>query len=111
MTHPTDTRSTPTMNHQELVKIREHYDTTSTAEDMKDGIWDPEVDPDPMVTTSLRLPKSLLDWVREQAGVEHTKPTALIRRWIEQRRDDDSLAAGATARIERLEQAVFHKAG
>ena len=112
MIHPPRTReSAPTMNHQELVKIREYYDTTSTAEDMKDGIWDPEVDPDPMVTTSLRLPKSLLDWVREQAGVEYTKPTALIRRWIEQRRDDDSLAAGATARIERLEQAVFHKAG
>ncbi len=68
--------------------------------------------PDPMITTSLRLPKSLLDWVREQAAAEHTKPTALIRRWIEQRRDDDSLTAGgATARIERLEQAVFHKAG
>ncbi len=64
-----------------------------------------------MITTSLRLPKSLLDWVREQAAAEHTKPTALIRRWIEQRRDDDSLTAGATARIERLEQAVFHKAG
>jgi len=60
-----------------------------------------------MVTTSLRMPKSLLDWVRGQAAKEHVRPTVLIRQWIEQRRDvgGDDLAG----RVERLEQAVFHK--
>ncbi len=38
-----------------------------------------------MVSLSLRLPKSLLDWVCTQARTEHTKPTQLIRRWIEER--------------------------
>jgi hypothetical protein len=60
-----------------------------------------------MVTTSLRLPKSLLNWVRGQAAKEDVRPAVLIRQRIEQRREagDDDLAG----RIERLEQAVFHK--
>jgi hypothetical protein len=73
---------------------------------MEGGRWETEVDPDPMVTTSLRLPKSLLDWIRSQAAAEHVKPTALIRQWIEERRasGDQSVAA----RLARLENHVFH---
>lgn len=100
-----------TMTPKKLAELREHYDTTSTAEEMltDGGRWETDVDPDPMVTTSLRLPRSLLDWVREQAAEERVKPTALIRRWIEDRRevDDDDVPA----RLARLEQAVFHRAG
>jgi hypothetical protein len=57
----------------------------------------------------VRLPKSLLDWVRDQAAAQHVRPSVLIRQWIEQRRDAggrsglDKLAA----RVERLEHAVF----
>ena len=39
---------------------------------------------DPMITTSLRLPKSVLDRVRLLAARDGVKPTALIRRWTEQ---------------------------
>lgn len=99
-----------TMTPDELAALREYYDNTSTADDMlTGGRWETDVDPDPMVTTSLRLPKSLLDWVREQAVEQRVKPTALIRRWIEDRRagaDDD-----VVGRLTRLEQAVFHRAG
>jgi len=52
------------MNKQELARLRDHYDNNSTAEDMENGVWETDVDPDPMVTTSLRLPKLLLDWVQ-----------------------------------------------
>lgn len=38
---------------------------------------------DARCTTSTILPKSLLDWVRAQARIEHAKPTQLILRWIE----------------------------
>jgi len=83
----------------------------STADEMADGTWETDVDVDPMVTTSLRLPKSLLDRVREQAAAEHVKPTALVRRWVEQRHADDGAPTGTAGRLERLEQAVFHQAG
>ena len=39
---------------------------------------------DPMITTSLRLPQSVLDRVRVLAARHGMKPTALIRRWTEQ---------------------------
>jgi len=99
-----------TMNRKELLETRDYYDTHSTADEMANGTWETDVDPDPMVTTSLRLPKSLLDWVREQATAEHVKPTALVRRWIEQQHADDRAPTGTAERLERLEQAVFHQA-
>jgi len=99
------------MNRKELLEMRDYYDTHSTADEMANGgTWETDVDPDPMVTTSLRLPKSLLDWVREQATAEHVKPTALVRRWIEQHHADDRAPTGTAERLERLEQAVFHQA-
>ena len=69
-----------------------------------------------MVVTSLRLPKSLLDWVRQQAEAERVKPTALIRRWIEDRRPAQSRTGQVTlaelaARVDRLESVTLHVAG
>lgn len=99
---------------EELAELREHYDTTSTADQMtaEAGRWETDIDPDPMVTTSLRIPKSLLDWVRERAADERVRPSALIRRWIEDHRDGGvAAAAEVTARLERLEHAVFDQAG
>lgn len=89
-------------------QLRDHYDNVDTSADMEDGHWESETDQDPMVTTSLRLPKSLLDWVRQQAETERVRPTALIRHWIEERRvGADSMAE----RLTRLEAAVFHGQG
>ena len=62
-----------------------------------------------MITTSVRLPKSVLDWVRRSAAAQHVRPSVLIRQWIEQHRDaaetDDPVSLAA--RVERLEHAVF----
>lgn len=66
--------------------LRRHYDTTDQALMVDRAVLETEVAADPMVTTSLRLPKSLLDWVRRQAEEQDLKPTALIRRWVEERR-------------------------
>ncbi|MDN5915042.1 MAG: hypothetical protein L0I76_08035 [Pseudonocardia sp.] len=104
------------MNKQKTDELRDHYDTTDTSDQMDGGTWETDVDPNPMVTTSLRLPKDVLDWVREQAAEQHTKPTALIRQWIEQRqaisrRPHKLVTGGRPAeleeRLQRLEQAVF----
>jgi len=67
-----------------------------------------------MIITSLRLPKSLLDWVRDQAAAEVLRPSALLRRWIEERRDDTggsrvtgSEVGDLAERVRRLEEIVL----
>ncbi|MGH9067836.1 MAG: hypothetical protein ACRD0J_10155 [Acidimicrobiales bacterium] len=92
-----------------LDDIAAHADSHDFALEMDQGVWEDDTQPDPMVTTSLRLPKSLLDWVRERAADQHVRPSVLIRQWIEQRRD---VGGGAgiedlAVRVERLERAVF----
>lgn len=90
-------------------EIADHAQAHDFSAEMEQGVWETDSDADPMVTTSLRLPKSLLDWVREQSATQHLRPSGLIRQWIEQRRD----AGGApvieelAARLERLEHRVF----
>ena len=88
------------MDEQKLAQLRDHYDTADLTAEIERARWETDVEPDPMVTTSLRLPKSVLDWVRQQAEAERVKPTALIRRWIEQQRDDR--ARDVSGRLERL---------
>lgn len=89
--------------------IAEYADTHDFAEEMESGTWESDTELDPMVTTSVRLPKSLLDWIRDHAARQHVRSSALIRQWLEQQRDAD--ASGSTndleARVERLETAVF----
>ncbi len=92
-----------------LDEIAAHAQTHDFSAEMEKGVWESETEADPMVTTSLRLPKSLLDWVREQAAAQHVRPSVLIRQWLEQRRDAGAEAGveGLAARIDRLERAVF----
>jgi hypothetical protein len=90
----------------EIADYAEHHDF---ATEMEQGSWEAGTDADPMITTSVRLPKSLLDWVRRSAAAQHVRPSVLIRQWIEQHRDaaETEDTAGLAARVERLEQAVF----
>jgi len=90
----------------EVADNAEHHDL---AAEMEQGSWAAATDADPMITTSVRLPKSLLDWVRHAAAAQHVRPSVLIRQWIEQHRDaDETEGAGDLAgRVERLERAVF----
>ncbi len=100
------------MDDRERDALRDYFDGSDLSDAIESAVWETEVDNDPMIVTSVRLPKSLLDWVREQAVVEQIKPTALIRRWIEARRrastgqqsgaGDDAVAQLAQ-RVSRLE--------
>jgi hypothetical protein len=91
-----------------LDEIAEYADSHDFSAEMEQGVWEDDTEADPMITTSVRLPKSLLDWVREQAATQHVRPSVLIRQWLEQHRD-----AGAGSmndlltRVTRLESAVF----
>lgn len=74
--------------------ITEYAQAHDFAAEIKQGTWEEDTESDPMVTTSVRLPKSLLDWVREQAASRHMRPSVLIRQWLEQQRDAaDDLAS------------------
>ena len=90
----------------EIADYAEHHDF---AAEMEQGTWEAGTDADPMITTSVRLPKSLLDWVRHRAATQHVRPSVLIRQWIEQQRDaaEAEDARDLAARVERLERAVF----
>lgn len=87
----------------EITQYAQAHDFTA---DMEQGTWEEDTESDPMVTTSVRLPKSLLDWVREQAARQHVRPSVLIRQWIERQRDAEE-AEDLAARVARLEGAVF----
>ncbi len=92
-----------------LDEIATHAEAHDFAGEIDRGVWEEDTETDPMITTSLRLPKSLLDWVRERAADQHVRPSVLIRQWVEQRRD----AGGGVGvedlavRVEHLEKAVF----
>ena len=91
-----------------LDEIADYAERHDFAAEMEQGSWEADTDADPMITTSVRLPKSLLDWVRQRAAAQHVRPSVLIRQWIEQRRDAEAEGAGDLAvRVERLERAVF----
>jgi len=90
----------------EIADYAHHHDF---AAEMEQGSWEVDIDADPMVTTSVRLPKSLLDWIRHRAAAQHVRPSVLIRQWIQQHRDaaEAEGAGDLAARVERLERAVF----
>ena len=92
-----------------LEEAAAYAETHDLADEMDGGQWidATEPDPDPMISTSLRLPQSLLDWVRQQAAEQGIKHTALIRIWLEQKRGG---TVDINQRVRRLEAAVFHKA-
>jgi len=94
------------MDQDKLRKLREYYDKGNSVGG-EDGVWETDVEDDPMVTTSIRLPRSLLDWVRAQADEQGAKPTALIRQWIEARHDDEHHVPNIEDRLAALENAVF----
>jgi hypothetical protein len=109
-------RKVESVDDRDLDVMREHFDSSDLSDAIDSATWQTEVDSDPMIVTSVRLPKSLLDWVREQAAVEQLKPTALIRRWVEDRRrastgpqaglQDDAVARLAD-RVTRLEEVAL----
>lgn len=76
------------MNRKTIDDLAQHYDNHDTVREMEGGDVHTPVT-DPMVVVSVRLPKDTMDEVRAMASQQSTRPTALIRQWIE-----EQLAAG-----------------
>ena len=70
------------MNHDELNELRDYYDNTDVASQFSDAEPDTRTTDEVMVSTSIRLPQSLVDKVREQAAVLGIPATTLMRQWV-----------------------------
>jgi predicted DNA binding CopG/RHH family protein len=65
---------------EELAELADYYDKNDTSVEMEAGEW---VDPRPMVTTSLRLPDTMVTALKEEARRKGVRYTALVREVLE----------------------------
>jgi predicted DNA binding CopG/RHH family protein len=94
----------------ELEQLTDYYDTHDTSEEMEHGTW---VEPQPMATTSLRLPADVISQLKRQAQARHVRYTTYVRSILENaaRGEPPIDAADITRRLERIEQAVTGRRG
>jgi predicted DNA binding CopG/RHH family protein len=88
----------------ELQQLAGYYDSRDTSAEMEHGTW---VEPQPMATTSLRLPADVISELKAQAQARHVRYTAYVRSILE-RAANGTLPdmADITERLERIERAV-----
>ena len=72
-----------------LDELREHYDHTDQAAALADAIHGTAAAP-VLVSTSIRLPKTLMDAVRARASAAGVPATTLMRDWITARIETDN---------------------
>jgi predicted DNA binding CopG/RHH family protein len=81
------------MDQRKIDELREHYDTTDVAEHFQDATLSTQVADEVLVSTSIRLPQSLVNRVRDQAATLGVPATALMRQWVTERATDSSTPA------------------
>lgn len=70
------------MDQNKINELREYYDNTDVAEHFRDAELDTRTPGEVLVSTSIRLPQSLVNKVREQAADLGIPATALMRQWV-----------------------------
>ncbi len=70
---------------EELAEAAEHVESHDMAGVVDTAVWETDVAAKPMVVTSIRLPRPLMQRVRAQADAAGVPATALIRSWVEDR--------------------------
>ena len=68
-----------------LGRIAEHYETHDASTELEGAESEDTTAAVPMVTTSLRLPKPIMDALRAAADSRGVRTTALMREWLEER--------------------------
>jgi predicted DNA binding CopG/RHH family protein len=81
------------MDKDKIAELREHYDNTDVAEHFTDATVETQVADEVLVSTSIRLPQSLVNQVREQAAALGIPATTLMRQWVIERATSPSTAA------------------
>lgn len=107
MTKKTEQLPRPTA---ELEELANYYDSHDTSADMEHGEW---VEPQPMATTSLRLPADVIDELKQQARARHVRYTSHVRSILERaaRGGPPPEIADITERLDRIERAITQGAG
>lgn len=70
------------MNGDKLEELRRYYQETSLPESVERAQRDDRVTDEVMVSTSIRLPRSLMQQVRERAAAAGVPATTLMRQWV-----------------------------
>lgn len=70
------------MNNSKLNELRDYYDSTDVTSEFAGAELDTRIADEVMVSTSIRLPQSLVDKVRAQASALGIPATTLMRRWV-----------------------------
>jgi predicted DNA-binding protein len=89
----------------ELEQLVGYYDSHDTSAEMEHGTW---VEPQPMATTSLRLPAEVISQLKSQARARHVRYTTYVRSILERAASQTPPPdlVDITERLERIEQAV-----
>ncbi len=69
------------MNDDKMNELRDYYDNTDVSDQFANAEPDTRTTDKVMVSTSIRLPQSLVDTVREQAAALGI-PATLMRQWV-----------------------------
>ena len=90
---------------EQLEHLAEYYGTHDTSTEMEQGEW---VEPQPMATTSLRLPTEVISQLKQQAKARHLRYTSYVRSILEHAVAGGPQAdlADITERLERIERAL-----
>lgn len=73
------------MDQEKIDQLRDYYDSTDVAEHFTDATLQTDKASEILVSTSIRLPQSLMNQVRAQAAELGIPATTLIRQWITER--------------------------
>lgn len=73
------------MKNQQLQELRDYYDNTDMSDHISEATLDDRVTDEVMVSTSIRLPQSLVKKVRAKAKKAGIPATTLMRQWVEER--------------------------
>ncbi|MGH9102204.1 MAG: CopG family antitoxin [Acidimicrobiales bacterium] len=73
------------MDRDKIDQLGDYYDTTDVAEHFNDATPQTDRANEVLVSTSIRLPQSLMSQVRAQAAELGIPATTLIRQWVTER--------------------------
>lgn len=91
------------MNKDKLSELREYYDNSSLPDSVDRAVRDDQIADEVLVSTSIRLPRSLMEQVRRRAELAGVPATTLMRQWITDRiTAPDAEAVVSVADLQRL---------
>jgi predicted DNA binding CopG/RHH family protein len=92
------------MNNDELTELRDYYDKTDVTDEFADAELDTRIADEVMVSTSIRLPQSLVAKVRAQAAALGIPATTLMRQWVVEKATTPQ--ANAVVSVAELQQFI-----